>query len=660
MVETKKAGKEFLNKQRAVLDLLWRPDQPELKPELHATGLSYKIEANLDCYSNQDAVKEFLVLNQRGMLPRGEIFSIFHSDHLHEAIALFKVLYHSKDFDTFCKTAAWARIYVNEGMYVYAFSVAVIHYPETFRIRLPSHHELYPHLFFKNEVIRTAYDAKLYDDPTKTVASSDGAIIIPDNDSIPSSECCSHDEYKLRYFTEDVYSNEIHYFSQLSHPFWMKSGEFGPHFPKRGEVYLWALRLQLARYNMERFSNGLGEIEDFDWSYPIPHGYHPSVSYHNGLPVPHRSDDAMLPNHKLGLIKELRNLEQLFASAIDSGFVFHKNATFESIRTRGGIEVLGNLIQGNADSVNHDLYGNYELLARDVLGFSPAPRGKYDVVPSIMQVYGLSLRDPMYWSLVKRIMSYHKKFVSYLPKYTYKDLAFPDVKIESVAVDKVETYFDDVDYLISAAVKARNVDDKTLIKARQYRLNHKPYTYHITVNSKTAIQGYLSIYMGPKYDFNHEDIDLTKYYDQFILLDAWAVDLQPGINKIERSSAESEYVGCDPVSSDVFYREIERAITGETVYEIPKYPYRYPERLVIPKGSPEGVPFQFFVHVTPYAEKSMYHFHSALFGEKKILDKPLGFPLDRPSDFNIADLPNAYLKEFKVYHKEGSEINESI
>ncbi|XP_046601977.1 arylphorin-like [Neodiprion lecontei] len=132
--------------------------------------------------------------------------------------------------------------------------------------------------------------------------------------------------------------------------------------------------------------------------------------------------------------------------------------------------------------------------------------------------------------------------------------------------------------------------------------------------------------------------------------------IQPGINKIRRSSGESEYVGCDPVSSDVFYREIERAITGE---EIPKYPYRYPERLVIPQGSPEGVPFQFFVHVTPYAEKSMYHFHSAMFGDKKILDEPLGFPLDKPSNFNIADLPNAYLKEFKVYHKEESEISES-
>ncbi|XP_068993710.1 arylphorin subunit alpha-like [Neodiprion pinetum] len=653
-----KASKEFLVKQQKVFDLLWRVDQPELKPELYALGKSYKIEADLNCYSNQDAVREFLALHQRGMLPRGKIFSVFHSDHLHEAIALFKVLYHSKDFDTFCKTAAWARIYINEGMYVYAFSVAVIHYPETFRIRLPSLHELYPHLFFKNEVIRSAYDAKLYNDPTKTVASSDGAIIIPDNDSILSSECCSHDEYKLRYFTEDVYSNEIHYFSQLSHPFWMKSEEFGPHFPKRGEVYLYGLKVQLARYNMERFSNGLEEIEDFDWSYPIPYGYHPSMSYHNGLPVPHRSDDAMLPNHKLGLIKELRNLEQLFASAIDSGFVFHKNATFESIRTRSGIEVLGNLIQGNADSVNHDLYGNYELLARDVLGFSSAPRGKYDVVPSIMQVYGLSLRDPMYWSLVKRIMSYHKKFVSYLPKYTYKDVAFPDVKIESVDVDKVETYFDDVDYLISAAVKARNADDKTLIKARQYRLNHKPFNYHITIHSKAGMRSWIRIYLGPKYNLNHEEMNITENYNQFILVDYWDTDLKPGINKIKRSSVETNYGGPDPMSSDLFYRKIEKCIAGEDVYELPKYPYLYPERMLIPKGRPEGVPFQFFVYVSPYDEKKMFHYRSAQFGERKMWNDPFGFPLERPSDFNIAELPNAYLKEFKIYHEERSEISE--
>lgn len=87
---------------------------------------------------------------------------MMHPTHLREAIALFKVFFYAKDFETLYKTAAWARIHVNAGLFVYAFSVAVIHHPETQKIRVPAHSELYPYLYFSNEVIREAYNAKGY------------------------------------------------------------------------------------------------------------------------------------------------------------------------------------------------------------------------------------------------------------------------------------------------------------------------------------------------------------------------------------------------------------------------------------------------------------------------------------------------------------------
>lgn len=90
------------------------------------------------------------------MLPRDEVFSVFYDYHLKQAVALFKVLYYAKDFDTFYKTACWARYYLNQGMFLYSFSVALIHRYDTYTMVLPPIYEIYPYYFFNTEVIQKA------------------------------------------------------------------------------------------------------------------------------------------------------------------------------------------------------------------------------------------------------------------------------------------------------------------------------------------------------------------------------------------------------------------------------------------------------------------------------------------------------------------------
>lgn len=89
-------------------------------------------------------------------MPRGSVFSIYNDEHLEQAIALYKLFYYAKDFETFMNIAIWARQNVNEGMFVYSLSVALVQRKDTKNYTLPPIYEIYPQLFFSSEVIQEA------------------------------------------------------------------------------------------------------------------------------------------------------------------------------------------------------------------------------------------------------------------------------------------------------------------------------------------------------------------------------------------------------------------------------------------------------------------------------------------------------------------------
>lgn len=68
------------------------------------------------------------------------------------------------------------------------------------------------------------------------------------------------------------------------------------------------------------------------------------------------------------------------------------------------------------------------------------------------------------------------------------------------------------DYEVTNAVPMEQPEDYTQYRynARQYRLNHKPYRYNISVQSESAGDAIVRVFIGPKYDA--EDRLLT--YDQ--------------------------------------------------------------------------------------------------------------------------------------------------
>lgn len=89
--------------------------------------------------------------------------------------------------------------------------------------------------------------------------------------------------------------------------------------------------------------------------------------------------------------------------------------------------------------------------------------------------------------------------------YTREQLMFPGVSIEKIEMDRLITYFDEFYSDISQAVyysedELKKPENNFFVRAKQYRLNHKPFTYKIHVKSDKDTQAVVKIFVGPKYD----------------------------------------------------------------------------------------------------------------------------------------------------------------
>lgn len=93
-------------------------------------------------------------------------------------------------------------------------------------------------------------------------------------------------------------------------------------------------------------------------------------------------------------------------------------------------------------------------------------------------------------------------------------------------MDKLLTYFDDYDSNISNGLLVANQKeaDTFMVKVRQERLNHKPFTVHIGINSDKATKVALKLFLGPKYDGAWNLLDFSKSYKYFYELDSWITD----------------------------------------------------------------------------------------------------------------------------------------
>ncbi|XP_034230660.1 allergen Cr-PI-like [Thrips palmi] len=666
-------GQDLALKQKYILQLLRNVSQKNMYPELVALGKTWNPEQYIDRYANQYVVKTFVSMWKQGMLPQGEIFHVYNDSHLKEAVALFDMFYFAKDFDTFIKTAAWARDHVNEGQFVYALSVAAVHRDDCQGVMLPPLYEVYPHLYFHASDMSDFYSAKMQNvyNYVKMTNWTGGYEI-------------SQPEQLVGYFTEDAGLNAYYAYAHLYMPFWMNCEKYGiTSCQMRGEAFYYFHQQLLAHYNLHRMANYLPEMNDFDWQTPVEYGYHPDLMYHNGAYFPSRPDNQPLASIKSYTIDDLKAIEYRIKEAIDSGFVYGKDGNKIPITQYiKGINMLGNIVEGNQDSVNNRYYGAYTTMLRNLFALIMDPSMEHGVAPGVMAHYETALRDPAFYYYTSYIMDFFKQYKDNLPYYRTEDLYFSGVQVKDVAVDKLITYFDLFDIDVTNAVDFATLDEMTKFNyvAKAMRLNHQPFSYKVNVASDKKTNAVVRVFLGPSTEYiytnfygkqasdvyyGHDTADINRLREYFVELDRFPVDLKTGENLIERHSREFTATVGD---YDSFKSLLKSAESGN-IYSAGPVDHHcgFPDRLALPMGHKAGVPYTLFVMVTPYGVDASEDFHghsqvntNTVFscnGLWTSLDnRPLGFPFDRKIE-NFAHFytPNMYFKDVVIFHKDSSD-----
>ncbi|XP_077293805.1 hexamerin 70b-like [Arctopsyche grandis] len=669
--------KDFLVKQKHVYQLFYHVHQQNIHKEQVDIGREYSIESNMDKYTDTQVVKKFLHRYREGMVPKGRNFAITNRTMMYDAEALYELFYHAKDWETFYNTACWAREFINEQLYVYALSIALIHRPDTYKMMLPLIHEIQPHYFFTNDVMQKAYYAKMQghsDDLGDRVHQGpDKSVII--NSNYTGWQFNYNEEQKLSYFTEDIGLNSMYYYMHLNYPSWMDGSKYGLTTDRRGELYYYLHQQLLARYYLERLSNGMGEIPNFSWRWPVETGYQPSMRYFNGLEFPVRPNHFDLRRGEfLGNLMQVEDYERRIRDAIDQGYVVLKNGSHVSLHEPESIEHLANIIEGNPESANMRLYKYSNIIAKILLGNSVHPVLDHFVAPSALEQYQTCLRDPMFYQLYKRYVGFFNQYKKLLTPYTKEELNCPGVKIENVEIEKLVTYFDHFNSEITNAgwlnkEEAKNQEDHMKIMVRQTRLNHQPFTVTINTVSEKVTKVVVRMYLGPKYDGKGNLINLNRNRLNYFELDQFLYNLKSGKNIIRRNSRNFRWNTNDATPSSMIYKNITDALEGNHEFVITESEplYGFPDRFVLPKGRKGGMPYNLYIIVSPYVCSSPCPPEGQGLSDKvgtgsRLLDSlPMGYPWDREivSEHTFRSMPNTHFEGVVIFHKKESEINET-
>lgn len=232
------------------------------------------------------------------------------------------------------------------------------------------------------------------------------------------------------------------------------------------------------------------------------------------------------------------------------------------LNTNEGLDLLGNLIEANGDSVNNKYYGDLMKFARHLLGYSWQALDSNKLVPSALEHYETSMRDPAFYQILKKMfLKFERLMFRHYKPYTEKDLVFPGVKVTNMEVDSLVT-FDDHFYVDLSNAVYYGHDEKPSfhIRARQSRLNHKPFNLKIHINSDKEQKVSVKLYMAPKYDEWGRELNLTENRRNMVELDCWISKLKSGVNEISRSSKDFRWYMDDRKSMRDLYKSVVNAI----------------------------------------------------------------------------------------------------
>ena len=277
------------------------------------------------------------------------------------------------------------------------------------------------------------------------------------------------------------------------------------------------------------------------------------------------------------------------------------------------------------------------------------------------------MRDPAFYQLYKKLITFFFKFkAQHYKYYTERDLVYEGVEVKNVEFDRLVTYFDYYYADLSSAVYVTPeefVQDSFKVQVAQQRLNHKAFTYKVYVDSQTETEAVVKVFLGPKYDEYGRYINLTENWMNFVQFDHFVYKLKSGQNVITRNSREIYNYMHDRTSYYQGYQKVMGVQEEQYTTKGNQYWFGFPQRYMLPKGSYGGVPYQFYVFVAktvPYkTQKADVPMVGT--GSQYVDAYPMGYPFDRPVYWEkvFYTIPNAYMYETKVYHRDSDAVNYS-
>lgn len=159
--EVKHADDEFMVKQQAIFEMFMNVWQKEIHNEYYDYAAKFKFEDYKDKFGGEGTYDNFMHFYNFGFLGMDVVFAPFQTEQNKQMMAVFKMLYYAKDWNTFYHFMSWARFNINPGMFIHSLTMAVLHRDDFAGIVLPAIYEINPYYFYNSYTIASAQKARM-------------------------------------------------------------------------------------------------------------------------------------------------------------------------------------------------------------------------------------------------------------------------------------------------------------------------------------------------------------------------------------------------------------------------------------------------------------------------------------------------------------------
>ncbi|XP_026730285.1 phenoloxidase subunit 1-like [Trichoplusia ni] len=573
-------------------------------------------------------------------LPFNEQFSVFIPKHQLMATRLIDVFMGMKDLEDLQSICAYCQLRINPYMFNYCLSVAILHRPDTKGMDIPTFVETFPDMFMDPKVFRKAREISNVLGPGERMP-----LTIPVNFTASDEE----PEQRVAYFREDIGVNLHHRHWHLVYPF--DAGDIAiVDKDRRGELFYYMHQQVIARFDIERLCNDLPRVKRyFDFKEPVEEAYFPKLdSMVAGRTWPYRHAGTMLRDldRPLELIKlEISDLErwrERFIHAVESSSVMLPNGVTIPLDEETGIDILGNIMESSAISVNRSYYGNFHNMGHVFISYSHDPDHHHLEPFSVMADSAVAMRDPTFYRWHSYIDDLFQLYKYNLPPYGDK-LIFPGIQVSSLKVEgpagdnTLSTFWE-----LSTLDLARGMDftPRGAVFARFTHLQHEEFTYVIEVNNTTdkSVMGTVRLFMAPRDDEEGNPLPFDEQRRHMIELDKFTAPLSPGKNTVRQRSVDSSVtIPYERTFGDQRERPGDPGTPESAGFDF--CGCGWPHHLLIPKGTKEGYPVILFVMISNWDDDKV---EQDLVGscndaasycgirDRKYPDRrAMGFPFDR-------------------------------